>query len=93
MVYYGGFGQWNQQGQDMAKKRLRATFGDHLRAYRESRGLTQEQLATAAGTTKTTVYRFEAGLRTPNFDMAAALAAALGVSLDKFTADKTIAET
>lgn len=69
-------------------KRKKPTIGEHIKALRESRGLTQEQLGTAAGTTKTTVYRIEAGIKQPSWDMAVALAAALGVSVERFTGDK-----
>lgn len=72
----------------MAKKPkpIPPTFGEHLRAFRESRGLTQSQLADAAGTTKTTVYRIETGRMEPTWGLATSLADALAVSIERFRA-------
>ena len=69
----------------MASKKVRQpTFGAHLKALRISRGLTQEQLAASAGTTKTTVYRIEAGHYGTRWELAVRLAGALGVGVDRF---------
>ena len=72
------------KGVRMKKKKKPPTFGEHLRAFRESRGLFQEQLAEAAGTTKTTIYRLETGRKQPSWVMAVSLAAALGISVERF---------
>lgn len=59
------------------------TFGERLKQFRESRGLTQEQLATAIGVAKTTVTGYERGNREPDVAKIKKLAAALGVSGDE----------
>ena len=51
----------------------------HLREIRESRFLTQRELATKAGLTVATVSRLETGKRRPHFTTVRKLAAALGV--------------
>ncbi len=53
-----------------------------IRVYREHRGLTQEQLAAAAGISKPYLSQLENGLRTPSVDKAKALADALQVDID-----------
>lgn len=60
------------------------TFAARLRSLREKAGLTQEQLATAAGLKRLAVVRLEAGARRPTFDTVQALAAALGKKLRAF---------
>ena len=49
-----------------------------LKQARKRCGMTQVQLAAAAGTRQTIVSRIEAGLAVPTLDMVARLAAALG---------------
>ena len=59
---------------------------DHLPARitecREAVGLSQSLLAKVLGVTRGAVSNWEAGQRTPTLEQAAALAVALGVSLD-----------
>ena len=67
----------------MARKKLGAAFGLVLRDHRKSRGLSQERLAEKAGVHPTHVGLVERGERNPSLDVAASLAAALGLSLSE----------
>ena len=57
-------------------------FSDKLRFLRLQKGLTQEQLAAALGTAKSTVSMYENGNRTPDFEMLGTVSELFGVSLD-----------
>ena len=59
---------------------LKELFGTCLRQGRRSRGLTQAQLAEAAGLSLEMIGRLERGLTAPSFDTIAALVAALQIS-------------
>jgi len=59
---------------------LRARFGARLRSIRRTKGITQERLAEAVGTSTEFVSNMERGINAPSFDTLEALAAALGVS-------------
>jgi transcriptional regulator with XRE-family HTH domain len=54
-----------------------------LKRERERRGLTQEQLAQRAGTTRVTVARLEIGTRRPSVDLLPRLAKALNVNVNE----------
>ena len=56
-------------------------FGEHLRALRKQRGLSQQALADEADISWPTVQRVEAGRQSATLEVLAALAQALGVSL------------
>ena len=56
-------------------------FGEHLRALRKQRGLSQQALADEADISWPTVQRVEAGSQSATLEVLAALAQALGVSL------------
>ena len=58
-----------------------------MRAQRQSAGLTQEQLAEAAGLHPRTIQLLEAAEREPGLATAAALADALGTPLPDLVAD------
>ncbi len=58
------------------------TFPARLAELREGKGLSREELATAAGTSYGSVYELEAGRRSPSLELAGRLADALGVSVD-----------
>lgn len=57
----------------------RATFGRRVRVLRVARGMSQEDLADAAGAHRTYVSSLERGLRNVGLDNIFALADALGV--------------
>lgn len=56
-------------------------FRYYIAEWRESRGLTQEQLAGRLDTTSVTVSRWETGKRRPDLDALAALAEALDCAI------------
>jgi transcriptional regulator with XRE-family HTH domain len=58
-------------------------FGQRVTRIREERGLTQQELATKAGTSYQTIWRIENGKHAePGIYIARRIARALGVSLD-----------
>jgi len=59
----------------------RRTFGEHLRWWRKRRGLSQLELAGAAGSSQRHVSFLESGRAAPSPQMVLSLAAALNVSL------------
>ena len=56
------------------------TFGEAVRAMRRRRGLSQEELADAAGLHRTHISLIERGLREPSLDTLVKLCRGLGVS-------------
>lgn len=58
---------------------LKAKFGRRLKKLRQGRGMTQEQLAEAAGISVDFLSLLERGVNAPSFDTLEALAAALEV--------------
>jgi transcriptional regulator with XRE-family HTH domain len=60
------------------------TFADRLRQLREERGMTQAGLAAASGLPLGSIRNYEQGQREPYWAVVFKLAAALGVSCDKF---------
>jgi transcriptional regulator with XRE-family HTH domain len=74
----------------MASGRLRtksatfaAEFGARLRAARDRRGMTQQQLASEIGTYAPRISQYEGGAVVPEGETLAAIAEALDVSLDE----------
>lgn len=63
------------------------TFSRRLRELRMAAGLSQAQLARAAGVGRQYVYQLEAGRRAPSWDVVQRLAAALGVGAAAFEGD------
>lgn len=59
-------------------------FAKQLRAYRESRGLTLQELADILHTTKQVLSRYETGQRVPKISVANEFAAILGIPLSYF---------
>ncbi len=57
----------------------RQAFADNVRVAREKAGLTQEQLAWAAGLHQTEIARIESGRRNPGLDTVFKVARGLGV--------------
>lgn len=58
------------------------TFAAKLRALRESKHLTVQELAEASGLSRMTVHRYETGERNPSWAAIQELAVALGVSTE-----------
>ncbi len=59
----------------------RQTLGERLRQFRQSAGLTQEELARAAGVGRVTLIRLEKGEQSPRFRTLNAIARALEIRL------------
>lgn len=57
-------------------------FGDNMRAIREKRGMTLEEMASYLGTTKQALSRYERGERTPKITVAAKYAKMLNIDLE-----------
>ena len=57
-------------------------LSENIRAFRKERSLTQEGLAEALGVTAGAVYKWEAGLSTPDLDLIVALADLFDTSVD-----------
>lgn len=62
---------------ELVSSKGRQSIGNRLRALREARALTQEQMAEAAGIGRITLVRIEAGQRSPRYDTLIKLAKAL----------------
>src|SRR3954454_16314174 len=58
-------------------------FGDIIRRLRQDVGLSQAELANAAGIHLRQIHRYESGEQQPALGVAQRLAAALGVTLDE----------
>ena len=65
----------------MKNPALLHAFGEHLRALRKQRGLSQQALADEADISWPTVQRVEAGSQSATLEVLAALAQALNISL------------
>jgi transcriptional regulator with XRE-family HTH domain len=61
---------------------MASEFKDRLRSTRESRGLSQADLAKKANMQPAAISHFETGHRSPSFDNLRKLSDALGVSVD-----------
>lgn len=57
-------------------------FGKHLKSLRQSKNITQKQLAINIGASESGVQNYELGTRKPTFDMLIALADYFNVSID-----------
>ena len=57
-------------------------FGERLRALRESKGWSQQQLGEKIHRTKNIVYRMESGIQSPTLDILVDLSQEFGVSID-----------
>jgi transcriptional regulator with XRE-family HTH domain len=56
-------------------------FGQHLRAVREARGLSLKELGDQANVDKSTLYRIEVGIASPNLDLLISVARALQLEM------------
>lgn len=61
------------------KQKISNAFGVVLRAYRQDRGLTQEQLSERVGVVHSFIHSMESGKKQPSLQMVFKLAAALDV--------------
>lgn len=61
--------------------RARAVFSRQLRSARLAAGMTQVELAAAAGVSRPHLSKIETGTENPSLDLAAALARAVGADL------------
>ena len=61
------------------KQKTPGAFGVVLRAYRQERGITQEQLSERVGVVHSFICSLESGKKQPSLKMVLKLAAALGV--------------
>ena len=57
-------------------------MGGNIQASRQAAGMTQEQIAAIVGVSRQTVAKWESGETSPDLEHAAALADALGTTLD-----------
>jgi transcriptional regulator with XRE-family HTH domain len=64
--------------------RIPKMFGSKLRELRESKGLSQPQLARLSGLSQVGISHWERGERSPNWDAVLALCKALGVPCTVF---------
>ncbi len=58
-----------------------------LKQIRKSKGLTMKELGKIIGVTGLTIYRYEAGIRKPNIDLAIKLAETLEVPVKELFTD------
>jgi transcriptional regulator with XRE-family HTH domain len=65
-------------------------YGTFVRAVRESRGLTQHDLAEVSGIAQTNISAIENGRRTPSADTLNRLVVACGFELSATAGDRTI---
>jgi len=61
---------------------MKDTLGSRLRAARDAKGLTLDELAAESGVSKAMISRVEGGARSLTLDTASALCDVLGLSLD-----------
>jgi len=59
-----------------------ATFGERLKMLRESRSITQDELAEELGVSKQAVSQYERGVRRPDFETLSAICDLFNVSTD-----------
>ena len=60
-----------------------ARFTSNVRAHRQMRGLTQEELANLVGVRRETVVRLEAAKYNPSLELAARIALVLDASIEE----------
>jgi transcriptional regulator with XRE-family HTH domain len=72
----------------MPMKKVPTEFARRLKALREAAGLTQEQLAEAAGLNRYGLAKLEQGVGQPHWPTVLALAKALGVSVAAFAGEE-----
>lgn len=65
------------------------SLGENIRARRETVGMTQTELASHASVTIGAINQFESNIRLPNAYTFAAMAKALGITMDELMYGKT----
>lgn len=68
------------------------TLGENIREARNIRGLTQEELANLLNVKKQTVYRWEKGERSPDYDTLRVIAMQLSVNVSELIGDSELPE-
>ena len=68
-------------------------FSENLKALREEKGLSQEELATKMNVVRQTVSKWEKGLSTPDADMLLKLAEVLGTSVAVLVGESALNES
>ena len=71
----------------MGKSEPQLVFGEVVRKFRQSRGVSQEALADEAGLHRTYISLLERGLRNPSLTVIQQLAAALNVSVTELISE------
>lgn len=71
---------------------MNATFSSRLKEIRESRNMTQDDLAEKIGTNRVTISRYEAGTVQPSGARVAEMASVLGVTIDYLMKGETSKE-
>lgn len=67
-------------------------FGQHLKHLRQTRNLTQKQLAEAIGSSERGIQNYELNVRKPTYEILIALADYFDVSLDFLVGRSDVAE-
>lgn len=63
-------------------------LSENIKTHRESAGLTQKQLAEAAGISQPYLCQLERSLKTPTVPMAVKISKALGIKLSELITDE-----
>ena len=66
------------------------TFAQNLKAYRQLARMTQQDLATSTGVTRSAINNYEAGKSEPSFEALCHISDILGVSLTDLVTDHEI---
>lgn len=69
-----------------------SVVGDKIREIRTSKGLSQEYLAKALGTSKATISRYEKGTREPRMEQLENIAIILNTPISNFLVPESVAE-
>lgn len=66
------------------------SFGRHLRAIREAHSLSLKELGDKANVDKSTLYRIEVGIASPNLDLLISVARALDLQMHELMQNPAI---
>lgn len=78
----GGEGGWYAEGEVRAMRGTEKNIGKNIRALREEKGLTQDDLAARLFVTRQTVSNYETGRSRPDVEMLVHLSSALGADVN-----------